>query len=133
MNPDLVPESQISILTEYVIPSLTYQVKDGRIQGMIDQSEAMEQAVKKILTTDRMIYEIYSKEYGHDLGELIGKEFDYVHAVIELILQEALLADDRVDNVKVENMTIIGKSSLSLKVTVYTFWGVVKAKTEVEF
>ena len=48
-------------------------------------------------------------------------------------VQEALLADDRVDNVKVENMTIIGKSSLSLKVTVDTFWGVVKAKTEVEF
>ena len=89
--------------------------------------------LKYVRCTAGLKYEIYSKEYGHDLGELIGKEFDYVHAVIELILQEALLADDRVDNVKVENMTIIGKSSLSLKVTVDTFWGVVKAKTEVEF
>lgn len=130
MNPDLIPEEQVPIVEEYVIPTLTYQVSEGRIQGKIDQSDAMRQAIKKVLSTDRMIYEIYSKEYGHDLGELIGKEYDYICAVIELILQEALLADDRVDAVTVNNIELVSKSSMSLEVTVETFWGSFNLETE---
>ena len=55
MNPDLIPEEQVPIVEEYVIPTLTYQVSEGRIQGKIDQSDAMRQAIKKVLSTDRMI------------------------------------------------------------------------------
>ena len=61
---------------------------------------------------------------------MIGKEYDYICAVIELILQEALLADDRVDAVTVNNIELVSKSSMSLEVTVETFWGSFNLETE---
>ena len=50
-------------IEEVVLPSYTYQVKNGRIHGYIDGLEAMRQAVEKILLTERFEWVIYSSNY----------------------------------------------------------------------
>ena len=60
-------------IEEVVLPSYTYQVKNGRIHGYIDGLEAMRQAVEKILLTERFEWVIYSSNYGVELERLIGE------------------------------------------------------------
>ena len=70
-------------IEEVVLPSYTYQVKNGRIHGYIDGLEAMRQAVEKILLTERFEWVIYSSNYGVELERLIGKPYDFVKADLE--------------------------------------------------
>src|SRR5690606_42159936 len=57
-------------------PSLTYAIdfEKGRIRGMIDELEAVKQAVFLILQTERYRYLIYSDDYGSELEGLIGRD-----------------------------------------------------------
>ena len=80
------PVNDVQVVT---LPSLTYQVVNGRILGKIDGIEAMLQAVNKILRTDRFVFTIYSDQYGNDLSELIGKELPYVKAELGRFFDEA--------------------------------------------
>ena len=52
-------------------PTYTFKVANGRIRGMTDELDAMQQAVDKILKTERFVYQIYDEQYGNDLPELI--------------------------------------------------------------
>jgi len=58
-------------------PTLTFKIENGRIRGKVDEKQAMAQAVNKILETERLIYPIYSDQYGNDLNDLIGKDMGY--------------------------------------------------------
>ena len=69
-------------IEEVVLPSYTYQVKNGRIHGYIDGLEAMRQAVEKILLTERFEWVIYSSNYGVELERLIGKPVSYTHLTL---------------------------------------------------
>ena len=91
----------IDLVEEEILqPSLTYKLdfKNKRILGLIDGFEAVYQAVIKRLNTERYAYEIY-KDYGVSLETLLGKEFDYVKAVIEHHIKDALLEDERISDV----------------------------------
>ena len=59
-----------------IYPSNTYQmhVEEESINGIItEETKAIEQAVYKILNTERYKYIIYSTNYGVELEELFGK------------------------------------------------------------
>ncbi|WP_437349748.1 DUF2634 domain-containing protein [Paenibacillus humicus] len=85
--------------------SRTYRLDldNGRIAGMIDSLDAVEQAVYKILDTDRFAHFIYSDNYGMEkqLGQRI------VHD-LERLVTEALLADDRITGVEQFRMKASG-------------------------
>lgn len=115
-----------------IMPSLTYKVENGRILGKIDYLEAVKQAVYKILATERFIYEIYSWQYGNDLNVLFGKEILYAETDVRRILEEALLADERVDSVVIEEVKQVGKSGLFVHLTVNTLFGNFKVEKEVK-
>ncbi|OPX43834.1 protein 25-like lysozyme [Ruminiclostridium hungatei] len=87
---------------EYVRqPSGTYRMhlEEKRIWGMLDGSEAIRQAIYKILNTERYDSVIYSWNYGAELVELVGQPVPYVYSQLERKITEALLRDDRITEV----------------------------------
>lgn len=59
-------------------PTKTYKVDfdTGRVAGYVDETEAMKQAIFKILSTERFLYLIYSWNYGIELNAVVGKSYD---------------------------------------------------------
>lgn len=117
---------------EDIETSLTFKVANGRIGGKIDGQEAMIQAISKIMETERSVYPIYSEDYGNDLDELIGKNFDFVETEIERVLEEALEEDDRVTGVSVDEIEETDSASLLVTATVSTIYGDLEVTQEVD-
>ena len=113
------------------LPSLTYRLENGRIQSIVDEQDAMLQAVKKILMTDRFVYPIYDEQYGNDINELIGKDEDYVDDDIERVITEALESDDRITNIEFISKEVTAKDTLSIVVDITTIFGELTIETEV--
>ena len=73
--------------------------RDLRIKGYTDERKAMEQAIYKILLTERYQYLIYSWNYGIELKDLFGKPIPYCCVELERRIREALLQDERITKV----------------------------------
>lgn len=112
-------------------PSLTFKVENGRIRSKIDERDAMIQAVDKILRTERLVYPIYSEQYGNDLNDLIGKSTDYAKVEVERMTKEALFADDRVIDVQIDEINQIDNETLAVKGTCTTVYGDINLDSEV--
>lgn len=84
------------------MPTRTYRVDFslGQAGGNIDGQRAMEQAVYKVLQTQLGGYPIYDDSYGMELCGLIGREQGYVESEVKRRIQEALLADERITQVR---------------------------------
>lgn len=82
-------------------PSTTFylDIKNKRINGSVDGSDAVKQAVYCILNTERFEWLIYSWNYGTELNHLFGKPSGLVKTKIKKRIREALLQDDRIQNV----------------------------------
>ena len=115
----------------YDEPTLTFKVENGRIRGKVDEKQAMIQAVDKILQTERLVYPIYSEQYGNDLNDLIGKDMGYAKVEAERMIKEALLADDRVVDVDIDEVTEISRDTLEIKGTCVTVYGNINIDSEV--
>ena len=112
-------------------PTLTFKIENGRIRGIVDEKQAMIQAVNKILQTERLIYPIYSDQYGNDLNDLIGKDMGYAKVEAERMIKEALLADDRVIDVDIDEVTEVSRDTLEIKGTCVTVYGNINIDSEV--
>ncbi|WP_438431978.1 DUF2634 domain-containing protein [Gorillibacterium sp. sgz500922] len=82
--------------------SRTYRLDlaNGRIAGMVDGVDAVRQAAFKILQTERFDYLIYDGEYGCELRAVIGLPGVIASSELERLIREALLADDRITDVR---------------------------------
>jgi len=63
---------------------------------MTDGHEAVKQAVRLILHTERYQYMIYSFAYGTELQDLAGNRDSFLFPEVKRRVTEALLVDDRV-------------------------------------
>lgn len=98
----MTPENTGNETAEYIIyPDKTYHmdIKQKRILGYCEGTEAMRQAVFKILATVRFEEIIYSDSYGSELMDCMEHLTPYVWAEIERKIREALLYDDRITEV----------------------------------
>ncbi len=100
----MLPDRDNDISTEYEFiesPTKTYSMQlDGdRIRGKTGERKAIEQAIYKILLTERYQYLIYSWNYGIELKDLFGKPIPYCCVELERRIKEALLQDTRITNV----------------------------------
>lgn len=114
----LPPDSDIYNVDNFIKqPSYTYRIdfENGRIIGKIDDQEAIVQAVRKILNTDKYAYEVYSWLYGNEIYTLFGKDVSYAVADLPRILEEALLVDDRID--RIENLVMTQTELNTLEVS----------------
>lgn len=134
----MIPQSSESVFdfgTEYELQtSKTYMLHPeiGIISGIINQKRAMEQAVYKILNTERYKYLIYSWNYGIELEDLVGEQIQYVMPELERRISEALIQDERVtlvDNFEFE----VSGGVVSVAFTVHTIFGDMTAGKEVEY
>ncbi|HMM20640.1 MAG TPA: DUF2634 domain-containing protein [Selenomonadales bacterium] len=84
-----------------VQPNKSYKmlIDDEKVQGTVDDLDAVEQACYKILNTERYQYVIYSWNYGIELQDLFGKPIPYVFSDLPRRIREALAQDDRVKDV----------------------------------
>lgn len=114
------------------IPSKTYKVINGRIAGFVDELDAMRQAVGKILSTERFAWNIYSDDYGSDVNDLIGKDFDLINSELERLITEALSVDDRIVSVEDFNINQTNGNSALINFKVVTVFGVIDMEQEVE-
>lgn len=105
-------------------PSLTYAVdfERGTIRGRIDGTDAMRQALHKMLHTERYTAPIYSGDYGVELDSLIGKSHGVAESEAKRIIAEALTVDDRVASVRGISYTP-GARDATVECTVDTIYG----------
>lgn len=116
---------------EVQMPTRTYKISNGRVNGWIDDLEAMRQAVEKILLTERFEWVIYSDNYGIEIQDLIGNDFDLIKSEIERVVSEALLADERIESVDNFDLQQTDRSSLVFSFTVLTVFGEINMEQEV--
>lgn len=118
----LIPNTNDDLKTDFEIevqPSKTYKIEDNKIVGFCDDVEAIKQTIFCILNTERFDYLIYSWNYGVELKNLIGKQKDYIMSELKRLIKEALIQDDRIEDVT--NFEFINsKNSLNVRFTVKT-------------
>lgn len=123
----------VEIQSEAETTTRTYRVdfENGRISGFVDESEAMKQAIYKILQTERFDYLIYSWNYGVEMKALFGKSYPVVESEVKRVIKEALLADSRITDVTDFQVSRVDKRTVAVEFTAVTIFGDIGIETEV--
>lgn len=116
-------------------PSYTYKMDmdKKRIINYCDNLDAIKQAIYKILCTERYNYPIYSQDYGIELEDLIGEPTSYVIPELERRITEALLQDDRIQDVYDFEFDTPSKNIVTVKFYADTDFGITDIEREVEY
>ena len=133
MTPIQEVELDMATIEKKTIPSLTWKINEERaeVRGTVDELEAMKQAVRKILQTERYRYAIYDWNYGIELEELYGKNVTYVIPELKKRIEDALLVDDRVTAVT-DFSFMQEKGSVTAEFMVHTIFGEITAERTVD-
>ena len=123
----MIPSTSGFLTQDFVIgeqPSKTYRMDFDRlnIRGYTDNQKAMEQAIYKIIFTERYQYVIYSRNYGIELLDLFGEPVSFVLPEIKRRVQEALLQDSRIESVDDFNFEV-GRGTVHTTFTAHTVFG----------
>nr|DAO32772.1 MAG TPA: Protein of unknown function (DUF2634) [Caudoviricetes sp.] len=96
----MIPKIKTSAdITIKELPTKTHRMElyeGDYILGFVDSQKAMEQAIYKIIRTERYKYIIYSWNYGIELEDLFGMPVEYCVVELERRISEALLQDNRI-------------------------------------
>lgn len=133
----MIPNNEDRLTPDYEVveqPTHTYKLErdKNRMRGYTDTQEAMKQAIYKILHTERYKHEIYSWNYGIELRDLFGQPLPYVYPEIERRVTEALLADDRITDVKDFTFENPELGVVFAKFKVDTVFGTIDSELDVE-
>lgn len=134
MIPYTLNDESLTEAEEYEsLPSTTYRLDfvNKRIIGTVDGPEAVMQFIKKTLNTDKYAHSIYDWFYGNELLNLVGMPYDYVVAECPRLIEEALLADDRILSVEDFQFSQAAVDSVSVSCTVRTIYGALNYTQEV--
>ncbi|MFC5703190.1 DUF2634 domain-containing protein [Cohnella faecalis] len=102
-------------LQEVRQPSRTYRLDWNmqRAAGTVDGLEAVKQAVRKILQSERYNFLIYSFDYGMETAGAAGRSPEIAKSELGRCIREALLQDDRISDVTDMQVTVNGDSALA--------------------
>ena len=117
--------------TESFKPSKTWRVANGHIQGQIDGLEAVAQAIRFLLSTERFAHIIFSRDYGVELSDLIGKDRALIRADMPRRIEEALAEDDRITGISDFDI-VFDREEAHVDFTVHTIFGDVGIERSVE-
>lgn len=118
------------VLQERTFEGKTYKVSTCKIEGYVDDLEALKQAIYKVIDTDQYEYPIYSFSYGIAWKELIGEEQPYVRAEMKRMIREALLRDDRIQEVDGFSFSFTG-DTCQCSFNVFSIYGDIEIEMEV--
>ena len=116
-----------------VQPGFTHKldIAQQRVRGTTDERDAVLQSAYLILNVERYAYPIYSRNYGSELTDLIGKPKDYAMSELKRRITEALLQDDRITSLSDWEFES-GRKSVTARFVIHTIYGDVEAFKEVE-
>ena len=77
-------------------PSKTYRLLKDRVSGYVDGKQAVAQAIDLMLSVERWRYPVFSADYGFELPMYLGKSERPTNEMLRLLVEEALLEDDRI-------------------------------------
>ena len=127
MFPFDIDDEQINVaVDEDTIPS-DYEIDmtTGKLTGrMISGLDAIKQRVLIVFSTDRYYYPQYSWEHGHELSELIGKNYDpaFVKAEAKRMVEDALAPDEDIDGIE-DFLCEIQGDRLTISFRILTIYG----------
>jgi hypothetical protein len=130
----MIPSAQLSTniaVSEDIQTTITYNLTEDKIQGSSDNIEALQQAIYKVLNTEKYECPIYSFSYGIELEDLIGSDAIYVKAELKRRITECLTQDDRITSVDNFIFTATGDNLLCV-FDVLSIYGVTTITKEVE-
>lgn len=111
----------VELVDEIIEPSRTWLIdyKRGRIGDFIDDERAIRQFIAKAISTARDHYIIYNEDYGCDIFDLFGQSLttDLIEAEIPRYLRDALVYDDRIEDVSDISIDLSG-DILHVEITV---------------
>lgn len=96
-----IPIPVDTVEEEEELPSKTYKLDldAGRIVGVTDGLEAVNQAIRKAIITPRFKCLIYDDQYGSEITDAVIADDvtqEYIEAVIPAFVTDALLPDTRI-------------------------------------
>ena len=113
-------------------PTNTFLIdwSSGQVIGQDDGLEAMRQAVDIILQNERFHWQIYDSNFGTELEDLVGEEYDYIVSELPRRIEEAFSLDNRI--LSVDNFTFSkqGQSTLTVSFDVITVFGAFTEEVE---
>ena len=82
-------------------PSKTYRidVNSQRITGSIDGKAALLQFIDKTFATNKYAWRYYNQNFGNEFDKLLGKSKGYIMARFPILAKQALMTDDRINDV----------------------------------
>jgi len=117
-----------TVLNYTELPTNTFIIdwSSSQIAGMDDGLAAMRQAVEIILQNERYHWQIYSSDFGSELEDLPGEDYDYIVSEIPRRIQEAFSMDKRI--LSAENFAFKNNQDGSMLCTfdVTTVFGTIK-------
>lgn len=129
----MIPKGLIDVdleVTDETKITKTYKLSQANIQGFTDELEALQQAIYKVLRTEKYEYPIYSFFYGIELESLIGKDRDYVKIELKRRIRDCLLQDERIQSVDNFEFAAAGDKMLC-KFSVSSIYGELAVTKEV--
>ena len=104
-------------------PSLSYKLDldKERVRKCVDDIESIKQAIYKILNTERYTYTAYNWQYGIELNDLIGQPKSLVKAILPDRIKEALMVDDRIQDVVDFKFEDISKTEIDVTFIVKSY------------
>lgn len=123
---------QVEVVSPTEQPTKTYYIdfEKKRLRGYVDRTAAMEQAIYKILMTDRFKHLIYSWNYGTEWDALQGKSWGVFESESKRIFKEALLADSRILGIRNYKATKLTKRTFAAEFIADTIFGEVAVRKE---
>ena len=113
-------------------PLKTYKLENNRIEGTVDGLDAIMQAVKKIVNTERFTYLVYDWNYGIEFQDLIGQDINYVIADLKRRFDEALSTITQIISLNNFVVVKIDGEQIAVSFEVETIYGVASYEEEIK-
>ena len=127
MFPFDIEDDEVDVeIDEQTEPS-DYEIdlETGKLTGrVITGLDAIKQRVMIVFGTDRYYYNQYSWEHGHELNELIGKNYtlDYLKTESKRMVEDALAPDEYIESVEDFDCEIVDET-LVIRFKIVTIYG----------
>ena len=104
--------------------NIVHMIKDtSTLASTVDNINAVKQACFCILATEQDINKIYKSSYGLQTFDLIGKDYSYIASELKRRIREALIQDDRINDVRDFVIERVKKDGIHLSFVVECQYG----------
>lgn len=101
-----------------------------QISRMDDGLAAMRQAIEIVLQNERFRWQIYDSNFGTELEDLIGEEYDYIVSELPRRIEEAFSMDSRIMSVENFQFSEQGSGKVTVSFDVVTVYGTLSEEVE---